>query len=850
MRYCGRSFGLTLMMLGIALATSVARGATTWTGAVDDDWFDASNWTAGVPNTNDDVLVPSGLLRYPVLTGTARCQDLVIQTGGTLTLVGETVEIRDDLAIEDPTAIVGPGRIHFRRGSIFDIAAVFLPVDFAGEIVCDKPLLSPLILAADIRCGDLTISRGLVLLSNVGQAHNVESLTIDRRGIVDCGDASLSVRNDVTLGGTLIDVDPSGGDTRVGGDWTSDGTHVASSQRVVFDGGSTSRIVATGTADFATVRVENGTRVTAMSELEIGENLVVDDGTFRIDDGRAVSVLRNARVRGTLDVQPGSTLSLGNGSALAVEAGGLLELLGDASPTGDLALITSVAPPGRYAFTIQPGGRVRAAYAYVRYTDTNGLHIIDTPFVDAIDRLDHTFFDEGAPGGRLLRIDGNDDPHTLSSLQFFDTNANLAFNVETNGAVEPIVIDPYDDDTNGTGFGGPAGENDNSAGTVNPGFVQWGTTTPVVLRDFRAVTQAAGCDVEWMTDAEWRVAGFQVERHDRNRLAWTSPVVPARGGAAGDRYTCRDPRPVSVSTRYELVLIDRFGHRSTIGRATPSLGSASASAALVAAPTGPPAAPPASTAAPAASRAALRVDSSGVIRVDAMDLARVGVDATGPISRLSVERLGEPWPFTIEGGADGTFDPGDTILFVAPTMPSIIPDTTEVYTVRTDGTGGLALEEIDGTQWSVATPLDTTPARSTRADNALYVASLIDGEGRDHFFDTLLVTTAVAGDFASFPIAIHDAHWGAAATLTVSGEAVTADPLGTPDHHLRVAIDGTIVGDLEHNGIGPFGATFEIPGVLAPGVHDVTIDTIPTGALGLLFVESIELGYLRSTRAV
>ncbi|GAB3583208.1 right-handed parallel beta-helix repeat-containing protein [Hymenobacter daeguensis] len=71
--------------------------ATLWTGAVSTDWFDAANWTGGVPTATTDALIPTNAgSRYPLLsTGTATARTLTInaettfsQSGGTLSLTG------------------------------------------------------------------------------------------------------------------------------------------------------------------------------------------------------------------------------------------------------------------------------------------------------------------------------------------------------------------------------------------------------------------------------------------------------------------------------------------------------------------------------------------------------------------------------------------------------------------------------------------------------------------------------------------------------------------------------------------------------------------------------------------
>jgi hypothetical protein len=62
---------------------------TNWTGAVDTDWFDQNNWSAGVPNQIMDATIPTGLTNYPVVVGTgATCKDLTIDAGASVEISG------------------------------------------------------------------------------------------------------------------------------------------------------------------------------------------------------------------------------------------------------------------------------------------------------------------------------------------------------------------------------------------------------------------------------------------------------------------------------------------------------------------------------------------------------------------------------------------------------------------------------------------------------------------------------------------------------------------------------------------------------------------------------------------
>lgn len=52
----------------------------TWTGATNTDWFTISNWSCGtIPDQYTDVVVPSGLTNYPVLTANAAVKSIRLQ---------------------------------------------------------------------------------------------------------------------------------------------------------------------------------------------------------------------------------------------------------------------------------------------------------------------------------------------------------------------------------------------------------------------------------------------------------------------------------------------------------------------------------------------------------------------------------------------------------------------------------------------------------------------------------------------------------------------------------------------------------------------------------------------------
>ncbi|MBK9400566.1 MAG: T9SS type A sorting domain-containing protein [Bacteroidetes bacterium] len=66
-----------------------------WTGNTSSNWNDITNWEPQqMPLEDDNVKIPDGRPHYPVITtGTASCRKLEIQTGGTLSMTGGTLNV-------------------------------------------------------------------------------------------------------------------------------------------------------------------------------------------------------------------------------------------------------------------------------------------------------------------------------------------------------------------------------------------------------------------------------------------------------------------------------------------------------------------------------------------------------------------------------------------------------------------------------------------------------------------------------------------------------------------------------------------------------------------------------------
>ena len=77
---------LVLTLLSFFTTTFHIYAQTTWTGTVSTAWNTAANWSAGVPNSADDVTIPNVANDPVITTSSAVAKSVSLQTGGLLTV--------------------------------------------------------------------------------------------------------------------------------------------------------------------------------------------------------------------------------------------------------------------------------------------------------------------------------------------------------------------------------------------------------------------------------------------------------------------------------------------------------------------------------------------------------------------------------------------------------------------------------------------------------------------------------------------------------------------------------------------------------------------------------------------
>lgn len=59
---------------------------TIWTGTASTDWFNAANWSCGVPISTSNVYINSGAPNYPVVLGNVTVKSLYVNPGASFTM--------------------------------------------------------------------------------------------------------------------------------------------------------------------------------------------------------------------------------------------------------------------------------------------------------------------------------------------------------------------------------------------------------------------------------------------------------------------------------------------------------------------------------------------------------------------------------------------------------------------------------------------------------------------------------------------------------------------------------------------------------------------------------------------
>jgi hypothetical protein len=217
----------------------------------------------------------------------------------------------------------------------------------------------------------------------------------------------------------------------------------------------------------------------------------------------------------------------------------------------------------------------------------------------------------------------------------------------------------------------------------------------------------------------------------------------------------------------------------------------------------------------------LRTDAAGLYRVTYEDLFGRSRRRGSALS-VRLSRLGEAVPFHVEPAGEG-FGPGSTLYFPSDGAQSNPFGDRAVYELEVNQPGTripLAPEPPSGS------PVAYYWREAKREENRYYQAGLIDAD------DLWLWDVLLAPSSKSYPFDVSAlAATTEPAQLSVRLQG-TSDLPESPDHHVRVSVNGALLLDETFEGKDALPLAAEIPpGTLVEGVNELSIENVgDTGA--------------------
>ncbi|MBP0905537.1 GEVED domain-containing protein [Mariniflexile gromovii] len=119
---------------GCTTATRTAIIATVtknyWTGDIDSNWNNPSNWCAGVPTNGIEAtlntLIPSGLTNYPIIsngTTSGYVKTIVLESNTTLTVIDNSIRITENLKLDGKIDLEEESQLLQDLGSTLDVTS-------------------------------------------------------------------------------------------------------------------------------------------------------------------------------------------------------------------------------------------------------------------------------------------------------------------------------------------------------------------------------------------------------------------------------------------------------------------------------------------------------------------------------------------------------------------------------------------------------------------------------------------------------------------------------------------------------------------------------------------------------
>jgi Peptidase family C25 len=245
----------------------------------------------------------------------------------------------------------------------------------------------------------------------------------------------------------------------------------------------------------------------------------------------------------------------------------------------------------------------------------------------------------------------------------------------------------------------------------------------------------------------------------------------------------------------------------------------------------------------------LRVDHDGLYRVTYEELAAAGLDLNGvQTAKIGLTNRGVPVAIRVEGGSSkgGSFGPGGFVEFYGQGVSTLYTHTN-VYQLVVNASDAKRIREVKASATRGASAATTYTETVTVDNNNAWSFESPNG---DPWYDqrVLAYTSPVSVDL---PITV-DALEPGPTTVSLGLWGVTSWIGGGPDHHVRVAVNGTSVGDARFDGLVSEPLSFNVPaGVLTEGANTITLTVVgDTGfPWDIVALDTYGVSYVRALAA-
>jgi hypothetical protein len=263
----------------IAIDTGMAALPCSWTGALNYNWFSASNWSNdAVPTASTDVFISAGTPYVPVIDATgAACRNITIGGGSSLTVnpacsisVYGNWQSHDNLHLPDNSTVIFKGD----TDNIIDGYTYFY------DLIIDK-------------------TNAENTLTDEDEFYPKTSFEVSNNLTISCGhlvmngsDWDYFIGNNLTIGSVGTLTSNHWFPLHVKGNWTNNGgNYIPGNCLVKFDGSGTQTISGSSTSLFHNLLFEGNTvEVTGPTVININGSLTISPGTV-LNVGGSSSVL-------------------------------------------------------------------------------------------------------------------------------------------------------------------------------------------------------------------------------------------------------------------------------------------------------------------------------------------------------------------------------------------------------------------------------------------------------------------------------------------------------------------------------------------------------------------------------